>query len=156
LFWYTWHLFYFPITQIKLLSRHILDQENFWACLCTQSYLVLYTLAWWKFHVPMLSSFLEDLLTRVFWNTLNNSWRGQRSKLDFFSFYLVHIQILIGIFCCIYFIRRKSYENWFIFKNSYDLDLWPSTYFQGQRSRMMFQLVWCLYDLQFWSCNFFW
>jgi hypothetical protein len=42
LFWYTWHLFYFPITQIKLLSRHILDQENFWACLCTQPYLVLY------------------------------------------------------------------------------------------------------------------
>jgi hypothetical protein len=43
LFWYTWHLFYFPITQIKLLSRHILDQEKFWACLCTQLYLVLCT-----------------------------------------------------------------------------------------------------------------
>jgi hypothetical protein len=41
LFWFNWHLFFFSITQIKLLSRHILEKENFWARLCTQPYLVL-------------------------------------------------------------------------------------------------------------------
>jgi hypothetical protein len=33
LIWYIWHIFYFPITQIKLLSRHSLGQENVWSFL---------------------------------------------------------------------------------------------------------------------------
>jgi hypothetical protein len=49
LFWYTWHIFNFPITQFKLLSRHILDKENFGACLDTQSYLVLCFLQYLQF-----------------------------------------------------------------------------------------------------------
>jgi hypothetical protein len=78
LFWYTWHIFYFPSTQITLLLRHIFNKEIFKACLCTQPHLVLFS----RFPIDYCKAFRQNYCTYRRKTTSLKNCRSLKNYVD--------------------------------------------------------------------------
>jgi hypothetical protein len=75
------------------------------------------------FHACGASGFGETLLTRIFRKMLNNSERGQSSKMVLPSIHFVHQDTSVCIISSRHLVRIKSYEKWSKILDDLDLDM---------------------------------
>ena len=76
-----------------------------------------------NFHACGASGFGETLLTRIFRKKLNDSVRGQSSKMVLPSVHFVHQDTSVCIISSRYLVRIKSYEKLSKILDDLDLDI---------------------------------